>query len=291
MKRILLSILIIGIFLLSACGVPTYTLSTSVSPSGIGSVSPSGGQYESGVQVTLTATPASGYTFDYWDGDASDSSPTITVIMDSDKSVIAHFADTAPPVISGVGISNITETSATLTWMTDEPATSQVEYGKAIGYGSTTPLADNLVSSHSISLTGLETNTTYHFRVKSKDEASNETRSGDYTFVTSAPSPKAEVQILEHYLVQEDYPPPASFSMTFVRGKVKNRGDVILASVDVTIWVQYEVEGLEGRVFNMPGSIDLEPAAFKLGEVRNFEVLVQNGAKEGYEISVSIMSQ
>ncbi len=104
------------------------------------------------------------------------------------------------------------------------------------------------------------------------------------------PTPKAEVQILEHHLVREDYPPPASFSMTFVRGKVKNTGDVSLASVDVTIWVEYQVEGLEDRVFNMPGSIDLEPAAFKPGEVRDFEVLVQNGAKEGYDISVSVMS-
>jgi len=93
MKRILLSILVIGFLLLGACGAPTYTLSTSVSPSGTGSVSPSGGQYESGVQVTLTATPASGYTFDYWDGAASGSSSTTTITMDSDKSVTAHFKE------------------------------------------------------------------------------------------------------------------------------------------------------------------------------------------------------
>jgi len=94
-KRILLSILIIGIFLLSACGAPTYTLSTSVSPSGTGSVSPPSGQYEEGSQATLTATPASGYTFDYWSGDASGSSATITITMDSNKSITAHFEE--PP--------------------------------------------------------------------------------------------------------------------------------------------------------------------------------------------------
>lgn len=104
-----------------------------------------------------------------------------------------------------------------------------------------------------------------------------------------APAPKTKVEILEHHLVREDYPPPASFSMTFVRGKVKNIGDVTLASIDVTIWVEYQVEGLEGRIFRQPGSIDLEPAAFKPGEVRDFEVLVQNGARENYDISVSVM--
>ena len=109
MKRILLSILVSGILLLSACGTPTtapsteapaaappterqtYTLSTSVSPSGAGSVAPSDGQYEEGTLLTLTAIPASGYAFDYWDGDASGSSITITLTMDSDKSITAHF--------------------------------------------------------------------------------------------------------------------------------------------------------------------------------------------------------
>lgn len=100
------------------------------------------------------------------------------------------------------------------------------------------------------------------------------------------PAPRSKVEIIEHHLVREDY---GSFSMTFIRGKVKNTGDVTLASIDVSIWVQYEVEDLEGRVFNMPGSIDLEPAAFKPGEVRDFEVLVQNGARENYDISVSVM--
>lgn len=115
MKRILLSILVIGVLFLSACGAPTtappaeapptpppteqqnYTLTISVSPSGAGSVWPSSGQYIPGLQVTLTATPASGYAFDYWDGAASSTSATITITMDSDKSITAHFAATTPP--------------------------------------------------------------------------------------------------------------------------------------------------------------------------------------------------
>ena len=41
-----------------------YTLSVNINPPQAGSVSPSGGEYESGLQITLNATPASGYTFD-----------------------------------------------------------------------------------------------------------------------------------------------------------------------------------------------------------------------------------
>ena len=73
----------------------TYTLTTVVSPSGAGSVSPSGGEYEPGELVTLTASPASGYIFDYWSGAASGTTATTTVTMDSRKSVTANF-ETAP---------------------------------------------------------------------------------------------------------------------------------------------------------------------------------------------------
>ena len=78
---------------------PTYTLNLIVSPSGAGSTSPSGGQYESGVQVTVTANPASGYTFDYWSGDASGSSNATTIVMNSNMIVTAHFkaVDSEPP--------------------------------------------------------------------------------------------------------------------------------------------------------------------------------------------------
>ena len=194
MKRVLLSILAVGILLLSAYAVlittsptqqQTYTLSVSISPSGAGSVSPSSGEYEPGVQVTLTATPASGYTFDYWDGDASGSSAAVTIIMDSDKTILAHFADTTLPVISEVDISDIAESSATITWITDEPATSQIEYGKTTSYGSTIPSDEGLVTSHNVTLSDLEPNTTYHFRVRSKDATGNEGISGDFTLTTS----------------------------------------------------------------------------------------------------------
>jgi beta-lactamase superfamily II metal-dependent hydrolase len=74
----------------------TYILITVVSPSGAGSVSPANGQYESGVQITLIATPASGYEFDYWQDMASSSSDVVTsntfeVTMNANRAITAHF--------------------------------------------------------------------------------------------------------------------------------------------------------------------------------------------------------
>jgi Leucine-rich repeat (LRR) protein len=93
--------------------------------------------------------------------------------------------DETPPVISDVSASNITETGATITWTTDEPATSQVEYGLTTGYSSSTLLDATLVTSHSVSLSGLDAGTEYHYRVKSEDASENEAVSADATFTTS----------------------------------------------------------------------------------------------------------
>ncbi len=87
-------------------------------------------------------------------------------------------------LISGVTVSNITDSSATISWKTDKPASSQVEYGTTDAYGSVTPLDTKLTTSHSMTLSGLSPSMTYHFRVKSKDSSGNEAASSDQTFTT-----------------------------------------------------------------------------------------------------------
>ncbi len=96
--------------------------------------------------------------------------------------------DTTPPTISAVASSSITQTSATVTWTTNEAADSQVKYGTTTSYGSTTTLDSTKVTSHSVSLTGLTASTLYHYQVISKDAAGNSTTSADATFTTSAPA-------------------------------------------------------------------------------------------------------
>ncbi len=83
--------------------VERYTLTTSVDPSGGGTVSlsPSGGTYDEGTTVTVTASASSGYVFDHWSGDAGGSSTSIDVTMNNDKSIVAHFtAVNQPPSVS-----------------------------------------------------------------------------------------------------------------------------------------------------------------------------------------------
>jgi hypothetical protein len=104
---------------------------------------------------------------------------------ESAKSVPAEITvDVSAPVFSNIAAGSITENGATITWTTDEPSTSRVEYGETIGYGTQTALDTTLVTSHSVQISGLDRWTTYHYRVKSTDGDDNEGVSGDNTFTT-----------------------------------------------------------------------------------------------------------
>jgi hypothetical protein len=71
-------------------------------------------------------------------------------------------ADTTPPVISGVASSGVTSSAATISWTTNEASDSQVDFGTTTTYGASTPLNGSLVTSHSVSLSGLTASTTYN---------------------------------------------------------------------------------------------------------------------------------
>ena len=81
--------------------------------------------------------------------------------------------DATPPVISAIKASNISQSSCIVTWATDEPATGQVEYGKTTAYGSITGSNKKLVTNQSVTITGLEQNTIYYFKIRSEDAGGN----------------------------------------------------------------------------------------------------------------------
>ncbi|RPJ27526.1 MAG: hypothetical protein EHM35_14175, partial [Planctomycetaceae bacterium] len=82
--------------------------------------------------------------------------------------------DVTAPVLSAVSSGTPGTATATLTWTTNEAADSQVQYGLTTAYGSSvTEDTSPKVTSHSVDLTSLSSNTTYYYRVRSADAAGN----------------------------------------------------------------------------------------------------------------------
>ncbi len=57
-------------------------------------------------------------------------------------------------------------------------------YGKTTSYGQISPMDKNMTLEHSVTLTGLQPKTTYHFRTKSVDSVGNVGSMRDLTFTT-----------------------------------------------------------------------------------------------------------
>src|SRR5262249_34748111 len=90
----------------------------------------------------------------------------------------------AAPVISGVTVSSVQASQATIKWTTNVAADSEVEYGTTTAYGSFSTLDTAMVTAHTIVVAGLSPSTLYHFRVRSRDATGNLGLSGDSTFAT-----------------------------------------------------------------------------------------------------------
>ena len=95
---------------------------------------------------------------------------------------------TNPPVISGVFTSGITANSAIVNWTTDQPSTSDVNYG-LLGYTNSTPVDSTLVTIHSVTVSSLLASTLYHFQVGSTNSGSSTTLSPDSTLTTAVDPP------------------------------------------------------------------------------------------------------
>src|SRR5262245_36851994 len=96
---------------------------------------------------------------------------------------------TAAPVISNLTAGNVTSTGATITWTTNIPATTELNYGTSTAYG-TSVKDSNLATAHSVIVSGLTANTMYHYQAASTNTTSGaRTVSADQTFTTTSAGP------------------------------------------------------------------------------------------------------
>jgi subtilisin-like proprotein convertase family protein len=108
---------------------------------------------------------------------------TPNVNVDTTSSV-----DCQCPVISNVQATNVMGTTADIIWTTDELSNSSVTYGTTIPPSGNTSSNPSMVTSHTVSLSGLTECTNYYYYVSSTDSAgngcSNNNNGNYYTFTT-----------------------------------------------------------------------------------------------------------
>lgn len=102
-------------------------------------------------------------------------------------SEIFSFRTTAAAQITNVKVSDLTTSTAVISWNTSTPTKSRISYGPTSAYGlSNDDGLTGYASTHTMKLTNLSSGTQYHFGINSTTEFGSSLTSDDYTFQTIA---------------------------------------------------------------------------------------------------------
>lgn len=179
---------------LAAVATSTVIESNAITVAGINAataISVTGGEYSvnGGAYATTSGTVNAGDTVKVRHTSSASYSTsahtTLTIggVSDTFTTTTMVAPDLSAPIIFVVTSTAGTST-ATVTWFTTESADAQVAYGTTTAYGSVSALDTDMTFFHSVTLTGLAADTTYHFQVMSKDAAGNLAVSSDGSFTT-----------------------------------------------------------------------------------------------------------
>lgn len=130
--------------------------------------------------VTLTGL-APGTTYHY----AALSTDVRGRISRSTDLTFSSASASGAPVISRLIASETALTSATITWTTDKPSASQVEYGMTRAHGFLSAFSSAMVTDHRVTLNGLNPGTNYDAIALSVGAAGKVGRSGSLAFATT----------------------------------------------------------------------------------------------------------
>jgi glucose/arabinose dehydrogenase/PKD repeat protein len=125
------------------------------------------------LSISAVSPQASGgttYEFVSW---SDDGAQTHSIVANAPATYGATYqVRPGGPVISNVN-ARPGPGRVTITWRTDVPADSQVQYGTTVPYSSATDLDRSMVTSHSVTIPTLARRTLYFFQVLSRDPAGN----------------------------------------------------------------------------------------------------------------------
>ncbi|MEO5925045.1 MAG: N,N-dimethylformamidase beta subunit family domain-containing protein [Bryobacteraceae bacterium] len=140
--------------------------------------------------ITLTSLTPGTYYYRVTSADAASNSAASPV---APATLSFTVVDNIPPVISSVAAAP-GSTSALISWNTNEPATTVVNWGTSAALLDQTSSSSSLTVPHSVSLSGLTVGTNYYYRVTSADASGNTTTTpiaanDPASFTTTVPAP------------------------------------------------------------------------------------------------------
>ncbi len=195
-------------------------------------------------------------------------SPTLSVTVNN------TITDTTAPNISSLSAS-ATGTTATISWITNEPANSQLEYGTSpCPCLFFLPVDSIFTTNHSMRLTGLTPLTRYYYRVFSRDAAGNRAFSNNNFFSTSALGNVAPSVVVGRPNGGENFP----------AGSVQNIQWTATDDVGVTsVSLSYSTDG-GSQWIDIPGGTNIDNSgnfSWTLPDIASSSVRVSVSASDG----------
>ncbi len=143
---------------------------------------------------------------------------------------------TAETLILDVVNDDITYSSATITWTTNKPATSKIEYGTDKTYAQGVSSDDNPTLDHRITLDSLKSDTNYFYKITCIDSDGNEIiYEAEQSFTTKMPP---------------DTTAPVISKVTVIPSKISDRSAIISWELDDKEASSYIEYGIDERYDN-----------------------------------------
>ncbi len=111
-------------------------------------------------------------------------------------------ADTRSVEIRDIEVTPLSDTTVTVSWVTDEDSIGFLQYGPTSRLGQFSAIESGYAKQHEVTLRNLLANRVYHLRVREKDVAGNLTISRDVSFElgdpdTQPPTVPTDLQVIE----------------------------------------------------------------------------------------------
>jgi Ca2+-binding RTX toxin-like protein len=166
----------------------------------LGSIQRVEGEQSRTHSVTLTGLSATTrYYVQVESTDPDGNGPTLSTVFSFETTAAPDTQ--APAIVSGPDVSAATDTTLTVRWTTDEPATSGVSYNDGTTYFVATDA--RLVTQHEMVLAGLKPNTSYAITVSSTDSVGNGPVLAGPVAATTQAAPDTTAPIISTVTVQD----------------------------------------------------------------------------------------